>query len=50
MIVKSVLPAARIIMRFIDIGANLTDGMYQGDYNGSNRHAADLEVVVTSYY
>jgi len=47
MIVKSVLPAARIIMRFIDIGANLTDGMYQGDYNGSNRHAADLEAVIT---
>ena len=33
-------------MKFIDIGANLTDTMYSGDYNGSNRHPADLPAVL----
>ena len=33
-------------MRFIDIGANLTDTMYSGDYNGTNRHPADLAAVL----
>ena len=32
-------------MKFIDIGANLTDGMYSGDYNGTNRHQPDLAAV-----
>ena len=34
-------------MRFIDIGANLTDSMYSGEYNGSNKHPPDLESVIT---
>ena len=33
-------------MKFIDIGANLTDGMYSGDYNGTNRHQPDLAAVL----
>ena len=33
-------------MKFIDIGANLTDSMYGGDYNGSNRHPPDLAAVL----
>ncbi|XP_053662525.1 deoxyribonuclease TATDN1 [Anopheles marshallii] len=30
------------MMKFIDIGANLTDPMYQGIYNGSGKHEPDL--------
>uniref|UniRef100_A0A182RDL3 Deoxyribonuclease TATDN1 n=1 Tax=Anopheles funestus TaxID=62324 RepID=A0A182RDL3_ANOFN len=30
------------MMKFIDIGANLTDPMYQGIYNGSAKHEPDL--------
>ena len=39
---------ARLVgrMKFIDIGANLTDPMYSGDYNGTNRHPADLTAVL----
>ena len=39
---------ARLVarMKFIDIGANLTDPMYSGDYNGTNRHPADLASVL----
>ena len=33
-------------MKFIDIGANLTDTMYAGDYNGTNRHPGDLAAVL----
>ena len=33
-------------MKFIDIGANLTDTMYSGDYNGSSKHPPDLEAVL----
>lgn len=29
-----------------DIGANLTDGMYKGLYNGSKRHEPDLPFVL----
>lgn len=32
--------------KFIDIGANLCDGMYQGQYHGSSKHPADLEAVL----
>ncbi|XP_040582276.1 LOW QUALITY PROTEIN: deoxyribonuclease TATDN1-like [Lepeophtheirus salmonis] len=32
--------------RFIDIGANLTDLMYEGFYNGSNKHSPDLNTVI----
>ena len=34
------------IMKFIDIGANLTDSMYSGQYNGSCKHPPDLESVL----
>ncbi|KAI0565567.1 TatD related DNase [Gracilaria domingensis] len=34
-------------MHFIDIAANLTDGMFAGNYNGSNRHPPDLSKVLT---
>jgi len=34
-------------MKFIDIGANLTDTMYQGDYNGSNKHPPDINAVLS---
>lgn len=30
-----------------DIGANLTDGMYKGLYNGSQRHEPDLSSVLS---
>lgn len=29
-----------------DIGANLTDGMFQGIYNGSQKHPNDLDIVL----
>ncbi|KAL7291090.1 hypothetical protein TKK_0015219 [Trichogramma kaykai] len=34
------------LRRFIDIGANLTDPMYQGIYNGSQKHPPDLDKVL----
>jgi TatD DNase family protein len=30
----------------VDIGANLLDGKYQGEYNGSKYHEADLDAVL----
>jgi len=33
-------------LRFIDIGANLTDSMYQGIYHGSKKHEPDLTSVL----
>ena len=33
-------------MRLIDIGANLLDTMYQGEYNDKHYHAPDLEDVL----
>ena len=32
--------------RFIDIGANLTDGMFRGEYHGKTYHEPDLDVVL----
>ena len=32
--------------KYIDIGANLLDGMYQGDYHGKNYHEPDLDDVL----
>ncbi|KAM3960328.1 deoxyribonuclease TATDN1 [Aphomia sociella] len=34
------------IRKYIDIGANLTDEMYQGVYHGSKKHAPDLDKVL----
>jgi len=36
-----------VAMKFVDIGANLTDSMYLGEYNGSNRHQPDLRDVIS---
>ncbi|KAH9282539.1 putative deoxyribonuclease TATDN1 [Echinococcus granulosus] len=33
--------------KFIDIGANLTDSMFSGIYNGSQKHAPDLDQVLS---
>lgn len=33
-------------LSFIDIGANLLDEMYQGNYRGKERHEADLNIVL----
>ncbi|CAB3229083.1 unnamed protein product [Arctia plantaginis] len=34
------------IRKYVDIGANLTDLMYQGQYHGSKKHEPDLDVVL----
>ncbi|XP_028172620.1 putative deoxyribonuclease TATDN1 [Ostrinia furnacalis] len=34
------------LRKYIDIGANLTDEMYQGVYHGSKKHHPDLEKVL----
>lgn len=31
---------------FTDIGANLTDGMFRGVYNSSQKHPCDLDTVL----
>ena len=31
---------------FADIGVNLTDAMYQGEYHGSKKHEPDLDAVL----
>eukprot|EP00238_Polyblepharides_amylifera_P009975 CAMPEP_0196587168 /NCGR_PEP_ID=MMETSP1081-20130531/56634_1 /TAXON_ID=36882 /ORGANISM="Pyramimonas amylifera, Strain CCMP720" /LENGTH=305 /DNA_ID=CAMNT_0041909273 /DNA_START=287 /DNA_END=1204 /DNA_ORIENTATION=- len=33
-------------MKFIDVGANLTDGMFQGSYHGKQAHQSDLDKVL----
>jgi len=38
--------AAKQQRRFIDIGANLIDGMYQGLYGSSKKHESDLDQVI----
>lgn len=35
-----------LLLNPVDIGANLTDPMYQGIYNGSKKHEADLDHVL----
>ncbi|KAJ8717074.1 hypothetical protein PYW08_005473 [Mythimna loreyi] len=34
------------LRKYIDIGANLTDEMFQGMYHGSKKHEPDLDVVL----
>ncbi|ODN02090.1 putative deoxyribonuclease TATDN1 [Orchesella cincta] len=38
--------AAGSKLRLIDVGANLTDDMYSGMYNGSKKHEPDLDKVL----
>jgi hypothetical protein len=38
--------AAAWAPRFVDIGANLLDPMFQGIYNGSSKHPGDLDAVL----
>ncbi|OII72924.1 uncharacterized protein cubi_02155 [Cryptosporidium ubiquitum] len=33
-------------LKFIDIGSNLTDLMFQGIYNGKKQHESDLEIAI----
>lgn len=33
-------------MTHADIGANLTDSMFQGEYHGKSYHAPDLDAVL----
>lgn len=35
-----------MVLFFADIGANLTDEMYQGVYHGNKKHEADLDLVL----
>lgn len=35
-----------ILLLFIDIGANLADGMFQGVYGNSQKHPNDLSTVL----
>ena len=39
-------PASETSLRFIDIGANLLDPMFQGVYRGKQQHPADLRAVL----
>lgn len=43
---KIALQSVRKMLKIIDIGANLTDPMFQGVYNGSAKHQADLSNVL----
>ena len=40
------IPVAIAWFFFLDIGANLTDTMYQGEYHGSKKHEPDLDQVL----
>lgn len=35
-----------IVLILVDIGANLTDSVYQGIYHGSQKHQPDLDKVL----
>ena len=34
-------------LQLIDIGVNLTDPMYRGEYNGKQYHPTDLDAVIS---
>uniref|UniRef100_A0A8D8JYB5 Deoxyribonuclease TATDN1 n=1 Tax=Culex pipiens TaxID=7175 RepID=A0A8D8JYB5_CULPI len=43
---NSLVKNLKTMLKFIDIGANLTDPMFQGIYNGSNKHQPDLSNIL----
>jgi len=43
---KKIINITKMSLKFIDIGANLTDSMFQGNYHGSQKHPADLQNVL----
>jgi len=43
---QSLISKMNAEMKFADIGVNLTDGMYQGEYHGSKKHDPDLDGVL----
>ncbi|XP_037294987.1 putative deoxyribonuclease TATDN1 [Manduca sexta] len=44
---RGILRRMSSLRKYIDIGANLTDDMYQGVYHGSKKHEPDLDVVLS---
>jgi TatD DNase family protein len=42
----SIVSASHTRTTFFDIGANLLDGMFQGEYHGKRLHAPDLDAVL----
>ncbi|XP_039759525.1 putative deoxyribonuclease TATDN1 [Pararge aegeria] len=44
--ISSVIKRMSYFRKYIDIGANLTDEMYQGVYHGSKKHEPDLHEVL----
>ncbi|XP_055837070.1 deoxyribonuclease TATDN1 [Episyrphus balteatus] len=43
---KKIFNLFKMQRKFIDIGANLTDSMFQGIYGNSKKHEADLDIVL----
>lgn len=44
-----IMPYALLVLH-ADIGANLTDAMFKGEYHGKSYHAPDLDAVLQRAY
>ena len=44
--IKSLCAAPRGMATYVDVGANLTDGMFRGVYRGKRAHEDDLGAVL----